>query len=239
MSQGVKITGSKINNDKKKKEKKPYVVVGFEVNDPAAFTEDKVFFSKHWVHHLNIDYGHGFFYVVDDHNGKVVKFFSFGPAGLGKVGWFNSGKTTAAPIKNGAADSRQGTPDYHISEATKLFRIMLTKDQYEKLIQETDKERERIISGKQQYTAWVNDTCAEAARDVLTAAGIVTPSGTGWINMPPAWVYAVTPYKWHYNFKEAGYKEASLGAIEDKWSKLMNALTNNVMTKPDPAASQW
>ncbi len=246
MADGVKVTAKgKHKNKDKKEDKEPYLVVGFEVNDQDAFTEDDVFFSKRWVHHLNVDYGHGFFYIVDD-KGKVAKFFSFGPNGLGKRGWLNQGNVehpnrwdTATPIKNGMADSRRGTPDYAIKEATKLFRVKLTKDQYSKLIQETDKERENITSGRQKYTAWVNDTCAEAARDVLKAAGVVTPSGTGLINMPPAWVYAVTPYMWHHNFKKAGYKEAEIGSREKLWETIMKNARENKIVDSDPATSQW
>lgn len=243
MAHGVKITGSKITA---KKGKDPYVVVGFEVNYPDAFTEDKVFFSKHWVHHLNIDYGHGFFYVVDDLNGKVVKFFSFGPDGPGKRGWLNKGDTvhpnkwdTGAIIKDSYADSRIGSPDYSISEATKLFRIKITDSQYLKIIQETDEVRDKIISGKQKYIAWANKTCAESARDVLIDAGIAAPSGTGWISMPPVWVYAVTPYKWHYNFKKAGYKEARYIANKMIWNKIINDAKAGRIINPDPVATQW
>ncbi len=239
MADGVKITGRRKKNDSQEDDKKkPYVVIGFEVNQPGAFTQDKALFMKHWVHHLNVDYGHGFFYVVDEH-GKVVRFFSFGPAGPGKIGWFNSGDPKAAPIKDGSSSSRPGTPDYPISEATRLFRIMLTKDKYEKLIRETDKERARIISGKHKYTAWVNDTCAESARDVLSAAGIATPSGAGFISAPPVKIYAVTPYKWHYNFKKEGFKEARIGANDRKWEIIMKNARNNKLADSDPAATQW
>ena len=82
----------------------PYVVVGFEVNQTEAFTLDTIntldykimkmagVGEKHWVHHLDKDYGHAFFYVVS--YGVVVKFFSFGPAGAGKIGWTNRGSRT-------------------------------------------------------------------------------------------------------------------------------------------------
>lgn len=255
MANGVRITG--IKNQKKKAIKEAYVVIGFEVNNPNAFTEDDILFpnqalsfkdwlqSKHgfnykqWVHHLDVDYGHAFFYVVDDRKGKVVKFFSFGPNGIGKVGWFNCGSPTAAPIKDGYADSRPGTPDYPITETTKLFRILLTQSQFSNLIIETDKERNKILSGKQKYTAWINDTCAETAMHVLTSSGVGPPLGTGWINMPPAWVYAVSPYKWHYNFVMSRYQEVTLKADHLYWRYLMKKVSLGHFVDSDPAAQEW
>jgi hypothetical protein len=64
----------------------------------------------------------------------------------------------------------------------------------------------------------MNDTCAETARDVLHAADISTPSGSGpvkhsgIVNAPIA--YAVNPYAWHQNFKKAGYAEV-VGKLDD------------------------
>jgi hypothetical protein len=239
MPTGVKITATKKSPIIPKKVKQPYVVLGFEVNDPSALTEEKVFFSRRLVHNLDVDYGHGFFYVVDDLKGKVVKFFSFGPSGQGKVGWFNSGNTTAAPIKNGYADSRPGTPDYIIKEDTKLFRIMLTPDQFSNLLHETDKERDRIITGKQKYTAWINDTCAEAARDILLASGITTPSGTGVIRQPPVMVFAVSPYIWYDNCVKAGYKEVELKPNIFNWKLIMDSARSGIFYYKDPAEGRW
>lgn len=245
--------------DKKPKEvviSLPYAVVGFEVNNEAAFTEidlmpDNKFFnpldvhSKHWVHHLDEDYGHAFFYIVQ--YDKVVEFFSFGPNGKGKVGWMNKGGGSHAPnkwdlgavIKEGHADSRPGTPDYEVGEDTRLFRIDLTVEQYSILIKETTKQRELITSGKQKYTAWVNDTCAETARDVFVAAGINTPSGTGLIQKSVVWVYAVTPYMWYHNFKKEGRKEARISKRKRTWEVIMGDAKGHEIVAFDPAASQW
>jgi LysM repeat protein len=187
-----------------------YVVVGFEVNNPEAFVNE--------THNLAVDYGHAFFYVVL--NKVVTKFFSFGPSGGGEVGWFDKGSATepnkyntGAIIKDGYKNARPGTPDYGISEKIKVFKISLTISQGVKLEAETDTVRNKIISGKQKYTAYLNDTCAETARDVLTSAGIETPSGSskvkhsGVANFPIA--YAVNPYMWHSSFIKAGKVETS------------------------------
>lgn len=197
-----------------------YVVVGFEVNSPAAFVNN--------THDLAEDYGHAFFYTV--RNNIIQQRFSFGPNGLGKTGWFDSGGRnrgtpnnydTGAILKDGFKNSRPGTPDYGISEKILSFKITLTKKQAEELENNTRKVREQIISGKQQYTAYINDTCAETARDILSESGIDTPSGTGKIkhsdiaNFPVA--YAVNPYMWHHNFKNSGYKEINYEADERSW----------------------
>jgi hypothetical protein len=175
-----------------------YLVVGFEVNYPSAY--------KDGVHILDEDYGHAFFYTTK--NAVVTQFFSFGPISRGKVGWLNSGVTTGALIKDGYADARQGTPDYPISENIRLFKIDITASQAERVITETNKVRQEITSGKQKYTAWINDTCAETAKEILDDAGVKTPSGSGPISKG-GWevIYAVNPYRWHENFVKAGVRE--------------------------------
>lgn len=187
-----------------------YVVIGFEVNNPAAFIGN--------THDLAEDYGHAFFYTV--RNNIIQQRFSFGPNGPGKIGWFDSGGRNrgtpnnydiGAILKDGYKNARPGTPDYGISERMKLFKVTLTKKQAEELEKNTAKLREEIISGKQQYTAYINDTCAETARDVLSKSGIDTPTGSGKVkhsgivDFPIA--YAVNPYMWHFNFKNDGYRE--------------------------------
>lgn len=192
-----------------------YLVVGFEVNEPAAF--------KNGTQDLAIDYGHAFFYVVK--NNVISKVFSFGPKGAGKVGWLGRGNSessnrynTGAILKDGFKNARPGNPDYAIPDEIKAFRIPLTAKQGMALERETDKVRQEIISGRQKYTAYMNDTCAETARGILAAADISTPSGTGAVkhsgvvNMPIA--YAINPYVWHQNFVKAGHVEVA-GKLDD------------------------
>nr|WP_314541513.1 hypothetical protein [uncultured Massilia sp.] len=181
-----------------------YLVVGFEVNKPDAFTGE--------VHDLAIDYGHAFFYVVK--NKAISKFFSFGPKGVGKLGWFNRGGlpfnrniyNVGAFKKDGLMNMRPATADYPITELVRAFRMLLTLQQAKKLEAEVDKAREDIKSGRVKYSALMNDTCAETAKEILDDAGIETPSGYGAIKqsrvMSFPLVYAVNPYKWHRNFKE-------------------------------------
>jgi hypothetical protein len=180
-----------------------YLVVGFEVNKPDAFVGG--------VHDLAIDYGHAFFYVVK--NKAISKFFSFGPNGVGKLGWLNRGGlpfnrniyNVGAFKKDGLINARPATADYPITELVRAFQMMLTLQQARKLETEIDKVRSEIKSGKIKYSALMNDTCAETAKEVLDDAGVETPSGYGAIKQSrmvrfPV-VYAVNPYRWHQNFK--------------------------------------
>ncbi len=164
----------------------PYVVVGFEVNNPNGHAFDNL------VQNLDMgnggDYGHAFFYLVED--GKIVRLFSFGPNGeRGKFGWLGLGNKhpasrTGAVVKDGLKDERPSTANYQISEATSLFRVDVTKEQVDKLKAETDELVKDIKKGYEPYTVWRNDTCAETARDLLLKADIKTPEGAGKIKAP-------------------------------------------------------
>ncbi|MDR3479372.1 MAG: hypothetical protein P4L91_01510 [Burkholderiaceae bacterium] len=166
------------------------LTVGFEVNDNDAFVND--------VQNLDKDYGHAFFYLTKNY--EVLEFFSFGPSGLGQQGKFVS------PYQN----ERPGTPDYPVSEAIKLFRLKLTQAQAQSLLKDTEKIRGEIISGKRKYTAYLNDTCAETARDIIKKTIPNIPDGSGQVKFAGhnSIISVVNPYMWHKNFK-AKYKEIS------------------------------
>lgn len=222
-----------------------YVVVGFEVNKPEAFRANTVEFplvdpiTVTYTHDLAIDYGHAFFYVVKDD--KVSKLFSFGPKGSGKRGWFGKGGATdtasnkydvGAIVKDGYANARPGTPDFQITELVTAFKIPLTTPVGIALQARTQEMRKKIIDGEQSYTAYANDTCAETARDVLSSAGIATPSGSSLVkksnvvDFPLA--YAVNPYMWHHNFvasKKYAIKISSLKQGDEP---------SNLIGKSDP-----
>lgn len=173
-----------------------YVVVGFEVNKPEAFVDD--------VHDLAVDYGHAFIYLVK--NVTITNFFSFGPNGPGKIGWFNKGKVMTSK-KDGYQNARPGTANYFIKEDVKAFKLSVTTQQAIDVHKEIDKLRLEIYNGSLEYSAIMNDTCAETAKEILDEAGVQTPSGSGWVkhskmaSVPI--VYAVNPYSWHKNFKKA------------------------------------
>lgn len=187
-----------------------YVVIGFEVNNPKAFIND--------THDLAKDYGHAFFYLVK--NKSIESFFSFGPAGMGKVGWFNRGRTMTSK-KDGQQNARPATSDYGITEIVKAFKIAVTRKHALALVQEVSKMKIEIQEGKVKYSALMNDTCAETAKEVLDEAGVETPSGSGWIkhsgkmNVPIA--YAVNPYMWHKNLKSNYVESIFKIDVEGEW----------------------
>jgi hypothetical protein len=203
-----------------------YVVVGFEVNQPAAFLND--------VHDLYVDYGHAFFYVVK--NALIETHYSFGPGGgAGKVGWLDRGNlegtalaNRGALLKNGEMNTRLGTADYPIKEDVSAFKIQLTPAVGAVLIEETTTRRQEVKSGKRPYIAYMNDTCASEARELLSAAGVNTPEGAGvvkhsgfglatsvFIDLPIGsrrfGFTAVNPYMWHKNFEASEYPSAKYG----------------------------
>jgi hypothetical protein len=217
---GESIT-SLISNKKRKDVKVDdyYVVVGFEVNKPEAFVGD--------VHDLAVDYGHAFFYIVK--NLLVEKVFSFGPAGAGKVGWGGWGSNenpnwanTGALLKDGYQNSRPGTPDYGITELVTAFKVTIDHATGVTVVKKTEETRQKIINGKLRYTAYLNDTCADTARDVLQSAGVKTPEGSGFVKHSGMGIATgtdidvpllgnkkigfshVNPYMWHKNFSAAG-----------------------------------
>lgn len=184
-----------------------YLVIGFEVNSADAF--------KNNTHDIAIDYGHMFYYLVQ--NTKIIQSFSFGPDGAGKVGWFDKGfskgkqiYTVGAVKKDGQKNSRPGTADYMITEKVKSFKIPISRKQAGALNENTTKARVEIYKGQLTYSAIVNDTCAETAKEILDDSDIETPNGLSWIkhsniaDIPIA--YAVNPYRWHKDFK-AKYQE--------------------------------
>ena len=194
------------------------ITVGFEVNVPNALVEKKYsIFSKEkkLTQILDIDYGHAYFYVSK--NDVVEAFFSFGPSQLGKVGWFNQGRTypianTGAVVKGGYANSRQGTPDYPIGEKSHLYRMTVKSETGKKIVDETNKIRQEIISGDQKYTAWVNDTCAETAYDILEKFISNLPEGSGHVqqsSITPSFT-VINPYMWHHNFKKSKFSKPEI-----------------------------
>lgn len=186
-----------------------YVVVGFEVSLPAF---------KDGTHDLAISFGHAFFYIVK--NNIISRLFSFGPIERSKVGWNGWGSETdpnkfdtLAIVKDGSKGRRRGTPDYGIDSLVSAFKIPLTAKQGLRLIVETDEVRLKINRFKQMYAPYMNDTCAETARDLLSSADIETPSARGFVkhsgslSFPVA--YADNPYMWHENFTKTKFKTGS------------------------------
>lgn len=161
------------------------LTVGFEVNNPEAFEND--------VHHVNIDYGHAFFYITKDN--IVTVFFSFGP-------------DRYRDDSNESDKIRPGDTSYGITESSKLYRLIITEKQaidVKKLVDEFTKDVER---GRKQFNIYFNDTCAKVARHILQRAKIYTPKGSSSVHtdsdvlteMVIGILQYVNPYKWESEF---------------------------------------
>lgn len=171
------------------------VTVGFETNVSTAFVyrtydRGRDRFTQELTQVLGEDYGHAFFYVTL--SDVVQVFFSFGPNG--------------PPKKESVRSSqRQGSADYLIKEKCTFYRMAVPQKQAQSIIAEANKVRAEITSGRQKYTAYVNDTCAETAYDILKPYILNLPSGTGPIDpkraVPTIW--AINPYMWQHNFSQS------------------------------------
>jgi hypothetical protein len=190
-----------------------YVVVGFEVNEPKAFVDE--------IQDLSVDYGHAFFYLVK--NAEISGAVSFGPNGAGKIGWFNKGRTMTSK-KDGQQNGRPATADYPVREPVKAFKIPISKQQATLLLQGINELRREIDVGGVEYSALMNDTCAETAKEVLDDAKIETPSASGWIRhsriLSFRFLYAANPYKWHKRFKERYAETIFLPSELGEWIPL-------------------
>ena len=123
----------------------------------------------------------------------IADFLSFGPKKLGAVNKFKDGRKNARPA----------TANYLIREKVTAFKIPISAKKAEKLQAEVTKVRDEIDSGQMMYAVYMNDTCAETARDILDDADIKTPSGSGLISVGFLSIaYAVNPSKWHDNLKK-------------------------------------
>lgn len=171
--------------------RKSYVLtVGFEVNHPEAYVGG--------VQDLSIDYGHAFFYLTK--NNIVTVFFSFGPKGLAVPG----------KITDEYSGARPGDTSYGITEVTRLFRLKISEEMAGKVSKASKVFTEKVNAGSEHYYAFMNDTCAETARDVLIDGGVSTPSGSGPIKGVGADEITmagsfVNPYKWYDSFSKEYY----------------------------------
>ena len=212
-----------------------YLVVGFEVNHIATAFRNN-------TQNLNIDYGHAFFFTVQ--NGKILTVYSFGPLG--------AATPTKAELRAGIDEysgKRPGTTDHPITEVSRLYKFKISKIQAIDIKKHADQFRKKVKSGDEKYTAYMNDTCAEAAKDVLDDANIDTPSGKGYVTTPSGatnflfepsyidgWkvpatgVMFVNPYSWYDQFKKKYgqpflYKNTGLKAnnsiyLKDEWKPI-------------------
>jgi hypothetical protein len=190
-----------------------YLVIGFEVNGgPETFFCGKTKISRGQdvlettacVHDIaKGDYGHAFFYTSDN-SGRVINFFSFGPAGF----FPDKVSDPQNPSRKDYAESRPSTASYRITELTKMFRFVISKEITEQISLQIGK----FIAEKRPYAVWKNSTCASEARSVLSKAGVKTPNGSSKVNAPFLgtigqssnfdWYNFVNPYMWYRQMEE-------------------------------------
>lgn len=184
-----------------------YLVVGFEVNYIATAFRNN-------TQNLNADYGHAFFFTVK--NGKIITVYSFGPKGAATP----TKQELAAGIDE-FSGRRPATTSYPITEVSRLYKFRISKKQLIAIKKQADQFKKKVILGDEKYTAYMNDTCAEAAKDILDDASIDTPSGKGYVTTPsgatnflfePVYIDGwkvpgsgtmfVNPYSWYDQFKK-------------------------------------
>lgn len=144
---------------------KPYrLVLGFEVENPKAFSGE--------IHDLGIDYGHAFFYISDA-RGYVVSVFSYGPA------------RDVADV----TDKIFGVPaltNYLIKDPSKLFPFQISETQYLTIKNVIAGFDARVRSGDAKYITITNETCAATAMTVLASVtkSLGLPEGKSRVRLP-------------------------------------------------------
>ncbi|WP_201634480.1 hypothetical protein [Psychrobacter immobilis] len=223
-----------------------YLVVGFEVNHIATAFRNN-------TQNLNVDYGHAFFFTVK--NGKIITVYSFGPKGAATP----TKRELAAGIDE-FSGRRPATINYPITEVSRLYKFRISKKQLIAIKKQADQFKKKVISGEEKYTAYMNDTCAEAAKDVLDDANIDTPSGKGYITTPsgtanflfePSYIDGrkvpftgamfVNPYSWYDQFRTKYgqpflYKHNGVDLfdpiyLEDKWKPMEGTTVPSAIAK--------
>lgn len=64
------------------------------------------------------------------------------------------------------------------------------------MTEKVDAFTKKVNNGKEKYTAYINDTCAETAKDILDDSGIETPDADGYVLTPKDSINdKITPYR--------------------------------------------
>ena len=196
------------------------VVVGFEVNKPEAYAYRTFFVGSYIAQKMenmtlesDIDVGHTFFYITK--NRKIKSFFSFGPKGKGLRRLYGD-----------------GNPNYKISENVKLFTIPLSQDEYNGLIEETEKMRESIIAAwaikDTNYNLFINTTCTSIAKQVLNKVipNKIPQKASCSILLKGFYLGdLINPYAWYDSFKSSqwAYTKKSVPANKNLWDQIMKS----------------
>ncbi|WP_199155619.1 hypothetical protein [Chromobacterium sp. ASV23] len=196
------------------------LVIGFEVNNPVYRETPIEFGVTKKVHYVLEDPGHTFMYLTK--NLKVTFFYSLGP---------HAGASTAERALG------KGTPEYPIPGLTRLYRLIITESQYEKMLAKGKEYRADVLAGKRYYNIFKNFTCARSARDIIEAGWPAVPAGGSPIGTPiPTREDYVNPYAFYEAINgKFPTAEIKLGENEEEWSRIMRFSNDKPGILPDPS----
>ncbi|MBN6077703.1 hypothetical protein HYE59_09205 [Aggregatibacter actinomycetemcomitans] len=189
----------------------------YEISD---FGYDEQFGISLPLHHTLFDPGHTFMYLAK--NDMATIFLSLGPLVNDQLRLQEYREKQGMPSQQEIHDMIGGnpaaqfgyelggqlgrmhgrdTPDYRITERTFLFRILISETYYNRLYARVEKVRSEVLSGKENYSIFDNNTCAKAVR--FDAIGDVLP-GLPWGRSAAVLhqIQAINPYAFYDQMKE-------------------------------------
>ena len=230
-----------------------YVVIGFEVNHPEVYEKliltddhDSSIEVEMPVHQVASDPGHTFMYLVKRQNATI--FFSLGPMAndslrleeyrrennmhlqeeIERMIGTNPQATLGYELGNTLQRAYgKGTPDYHIPEATKLFKLVIREEQYNELYQKMEIMREEVKNGKRYYNIFNNFTCASAVREILGDTIPNLPQGRSAVLVGS--IHAINPYAFYEDMEKFVQgklvsRKYELGENEKLWNVFLETI---------------
>lgn len=233
-----------------------FVVIGFEVNHPEVY--EKLILTDDYdpsievetpIHHVASDPGHTFMYLVKRQNATI--FFSLGPMindplrleeyrtennlysqeEIERLIKANPSAMLGYELGNTSQRAYgKGTPDYHIPEATKLFKLVIREEQYNELYQKIEIMREEVKKGTRYYNIFNNFTCASAVREILGDTIPNLPEGKSAVLV--GHIHAVNPYAFYEDMEKFVQgklvsRKYELGEMKDIWEDFLKAIREN------------
>lgn len=124
----------------------------------------------------------------------------------------------------------KGTPDYHIPEATKLFKLVIREEQYNELYQKIERMREDVKKGTRYYNIFNNFTCASAVREILGDTIPNLPEGKSAVLV--GHIRAINPYAFYEDMEKFVQgklvsRKYELGEREDIWNNFLTEIREN------------
>ncbi|MBN6073986.1 hypothetical protein HYE60_01710 [Aggregatibacter actinomycetemcomitans] len=236
---GFEVNKSTLTNPDYDEKKQAYEISDFGYDEELNMTMP--------IHHTLSDPGHTFMYLAK--NDMATIFLSLGPLVNDQLRLQEYREKQGMPSQQEIHDMiggnpaaqfgyelggqlgrmhGRGTPDYHIPERTFLFRILISENYYNRLYTRVEKVRADVLSGKENYSIFDNNTCAKAVR--YDAIGDVLP-GLPWGRSAAVLhqIQAINPYAFYDQMKEfkkvhkhmEEYEIAKTDSSEDEWDKFI------------------